>query len=94
MPLNIDIQQIFLHLLNFVVLFAILYFLLYKPVRDFMHKRAEYYQDLDQKTKENYARSESAKSEDEEKLSAADDEIMELREKAQDQYEAWKASRK
>lgn len=93
MPLNIDIQQIFLHLLNFVVLFAILYFLLYKPVRDFMHKRAEYYQDLDQKTKENYARSESAKSEYEEKLSAADDEIMELREKAQARMKEDRAKR-
>lgn len=33
MPLNMDWQQILLHLLNFVILFAILYFLLYEPVK-------------------------------------------------------------
>ena len=42
MPLNIDFQQIFLHLFNFVVLFAILYFLLYKPVKNFMDQRVAY----------------------------------------------------
>ena len=40
-PLNIDWQQILLHLLNFVILFAILYFLLYDPVKKFMDKRCE-----------------------------------------------------
>ena len=93
MPLNIDFQQIFLHLLNFVILFAILYFLLYKPVRDFMNKRTAHYQDLDDKTKENLARSEAAKAEYEEKLSAADDEIMELREKAQARMKEDRAKR-
>lgn len=93
MPLNIDFQQIFLHLLNFVVLFAILYFLLYKPVRNFMHKRVDYYADLDQKAKDNFARSEAAKTEYEEKLSAADDEIMELREKAQTRMKEDRAKR-
>lgn len=39
LPLNIDWQQILLHAFNFVLLFAILYFLLYKPVKDFMEKR-------------------------------------------------------
>ena len=46
MPLNIDWQQILLHLLNFVILFAILYFLLYKPIKDFMQKRMDYYKSL------------------------------------------------
>lgn len=40
MPLNINLQQVLLHLFNFVLLFAILYFLLYKPVKEFMEKRA------------------------------------------------------
>ena len=31
MPLNINLQQILLHALNFVILFGALYFLLYKP---------------------------------------------------------------
>ena len=46
-PLNIDWQQILLHLLNFVILFAILYFLLYDPVKKFMDKRCEYYKNID-----------------------------------------------
>ena len=83
MPLNIDIQQIFLHLLNFIILFAVLYFLLYKPVRNFMNKRIAVYQDQDDKAKENLEKSEAARAEYEEKLSAADDEIMQMREKAQ-----------
>ena len=39
LPLNIDLQQIFLHLLNFTILLAGLYFLLYEPVKKFMNKR-------------------------------------------------------
>lgn len=44
-PLNIDWQQILLHLMNFVILAGGLYFLLYKPVKAFMDKRAAYYQE-------------------------------------------------
>lgn len=46
-PLNIDWQQILLHLFNFTILAGGLYFLLYKPVKDFMDKRMEYYQGLE-----------------------------------------------
>lgn len=49
MPLNIDFQQIFLHMLNFVILFAVLYFLLYKPIKKFIDDReAEYKKDADE----------------------------------------------
>lgn len=49
MPLNIDFQQIFLHMLNFVILFAVLYFLLYKPVKKFMDEReSEYKKDSEE----------------------------------------------
>ena len=41
MPLNIDWQQILLHLLNFAILAFGLYFLLYKPVKAFREKREE-----------------------------------------------------
>ena len=46
-PLNIDWQQILLHLLNFVILAGGLYLLLYKPVKTFMEKRQQYYQEQD-----------------------------------------------
>lgn len=41
MPLNIDFQQILLHMLNFVILFAGLGLLLYTPVRRFLNKRRD-----------------------------------------------------
>ena len=43
-PLNIDWQQILLHLLNFAILAGGLYLLLYKPVKAFMTKREGWYQ--------------------------------------------------
>ena len=46
MPLNINLQQILLHLLNFVILFVILYFLLYSPIKKFMEKRTEEYKKM------------------------------------------------
>lgn len=51
-PLNIDWQQILLHLFNFVILAGGLYLLLYKPVKDFMDKRIRYYEDLDTQANE------------------------------------------
>ena len=52
-PLNINLQQILLHLLNFVILFAVLYFFLYDPVKKFMDNRIQYYQDIDEQAKQN-----------------------------------------
>ena len=37
-PLNVDWQQILLHLFNFIILFGGLWLLLYKPVKNFMAK--------------------------------------------------------
>ena len=51
LPLNIDWQQILLHLFNFVLLAGGLYFLLYKPVKKFMDERTEYYRKLDDEAK-------------------------------------------
>ena len=41
-PLNINFQQILLHLLNFVILAGGLYFLLYGPVKKFMDGRQKH----------------------------------------------------
>lgn len=81
-PLNIDWQQILLHLLNFVVLFAILYFLLYNPVKSFMNKRCEYYKNLDDEAKNNLRKAEELKQEYADKLHSVDDEIEEKRQAA------------
>lgn len=80
MPLNIDWQQILLHLFNFIILFAVLYFLLYKPVKQFMDKRTQYYKNIDDEANANLAESEKAKAEYTERLSHADAEIAESKE--------------
>ena len=74
MPLNIDPQQILLHLFNLVLLFGILYVLLYKPVHDFMEKREEEYKERDKSTKDALAAAEDLKAEYESKLSEAEKE--------------------
>lgn len=76
-PLNIDWQQILLHLLNFVLLFAILYFLLYAPVKKFMEKRCEYYKNINDDAKDKLHQAEELKNEYAEKLRLADNEIEE-----------------
>lgn len=76
MPLNIDFQQIFLHLLNFTLLFAAMYFLLYKPVKDFMDKRAAYYADLDKQAQDKLAEAERVRLDYQHRLKAADEEIQ------------------
>lgn len=86
-PLNIDWQQILLHLFNFVILFAILYFLLYKPVKQFMDKRMEYYKKLDEDAKLNLENAEKAKEEYVKKLESAEDEIAAEKEKARKELE-------
>lgn len=82
-PLNIDWQQILLHLFNFVILAGGLYFLLYKPVKSFMDKRTAYFASLeaDAKAKEENAR--KLEAEYREKLSDADAEILKQRAAAQ-----------
>ena len=47
MPLNIDFVQVILHLFNFIILIGGLYLLLYKPVKSFMDKRRNHYEQMD-----------------------------------------------
>ena len=82
-PLNIDIQQIFLHLLNFTILLAALYFLLYEPVKSFMAKRSAYYEDLDRQAEDKLEEAKRVRDSYEEKMAAADDEIRRQSEAAQ-----------
>lgn len=74
MPLNIDIQQILLHMLNFAILFAVLYFVLYNPVKKFMDKREKYYNDMDEKATNSLSEAEKMKAEYEQKLSDIENE--------------------
>ena len=76
-PLNIDWRQILLHLLNLVILFLILYFLLYNPVKKFMEKRKKLYEEQDELGKAALAEAEEKKSTYDELMSKADEEISE-----------------
>jgi F-type H+-transporting ATPase subunit b len=82
LPLNIDIQQICLHWLNLVILFFILYFLLYKPVKNFMDKRKQYFADLDNEAKEKLASAEKLKTDYEAQIAGAEEEIHAMKEQA------------
>lgn len=83
MPLNIDPQQILLHWMNLAILVGGLYFLLYKPVKQFMAKREEYYKDLDQQAQDKLAQADRIQTEYKEKLEGAEEEIRQSRAKAQ-----------
>ena len=94
MPLNIDWQQILLHLFNVALLFAILYFLLYKPVHKFMDERTEKYEKMKNDTENRLAEAEKTKSEYEKQLAEANAEIDALKAKARsDMAKAADASR-
>lgn len=94
MPLNIDWQQILLHLFNFVILFAILYILLYKPVKQFMDKRIEYYRKLDEEAKQKLADAEEAKARYTQSVLNSEAEFASRREKAHKELEESLAVRK
>ncbi len=83
LPLNIDLQQILLHLFNFVILAGGLYLLLYKPVKDFMDKRAAYYENLDREAKAKLKEAEELNSNYREQLEAVDKEIAQKRAQAE-----------
>ena len=71
-PLNIDWQQILLHLLNFAILAGGLYLLLYKPVKAFMDKRQAYYREQDVQAAKTLADAEKTAAEVRQKLKNAD----------------------
>ena len=81
-PLNINFQQILLHLLNFVILAGGLYFLLYGPVKKFMDGRQKHYADLKAQTEDALAKAEAVKQEYAERLASADAEIAESKAEA------------
>ncbi|MCI8917013.1 MAG: ATP synthase F0 subunit B [Oscillospiraceae bacterium] len=83
LPLNISLQQILLHWMNLSILTGGLYFLLYKPVKQFMEKREAYYRDLEEQAADKLAQAEELKAQAQAKLEAADDEIHDERMRAQ-----------
>lgn len=81
-PLNVDWQQILLHLFNFIILFGGLWLLLYKPVKNFMAKREAYYKDMDKAAAEKLAAAENEQQKYSGLIGKAQDEAAELKKKA------------
>lgn len=75
LPLNIDWQQILLHMFNLIILGFGLYFILYKPVKAFMAKREAYYKDLDDSANKKNEDADKLLKEYQDKLAKADEEI-------------------
>lgn len=82
MPLNINWQQILLHLLNLVILAVGLYLILYKPAKKFMQKREDGYKEREEKTKAALDEAESKKEEYTSRLALVDEESARKREEA------------
>ena len=68
MPLNIDISQILLHMLNLAILFAAGYFLFYKPIKNFMSSRNDALQAQIEENEKEKEDAENLKAEYEHKL--------------------------
>ncbi len=90
MPLNIDFQQILLHMLNFVILFGALWFLLYKPVKKYIDAREEEYKKASDEAKRKRDEADAAMASLDEELSkkrdAANAERTALAHEAQEAY--------
>ena len=87
-PLNIDWQQILLHLFNFTILFGARYILLYKPVKDFMANREEHFAEMDSKANQALADAEKNKEEYEKKLSDFEEKVRDEKSRMSKEVEA------
>ena len=74
-PLNIDWQQILLHFFNFSILVGGLYLLLFKPVKDFMAKREQHYQAIDDDAAAKLREAEEKVKSADERVAALDNEL-------------------
>lgn len=92
MPLNIDWQQILLHLLNFFILAFVLYLLLYKPVKKFMEKRKAYYREMEEKAKTALDDAEKSRREYDEKAKEIKAHGEDLKKRAAEEVEKYRQS--
>ena len=83
LPLNIDLQQIFLHMLNFVILVGGLYFILYNPVKKFMDQRVARYAEMDAAAAQKLAEAEKLAAGHQAQLDKLEDELRERRAESQ-----------
>ena len=91
-PLNIDWQQILLHVFNFVILVGGLYFLLYNPIRKFIAKREEHYRKLDEEANAKLASAQKYDAEAKARFESAGNEIREKRMEAETKLNSYIAA--
>lgn len=82
-PLNIDWQQILLHLFNFAILAGGLYLLLYRPVKRFIGQREEYYRCMRDEAEQAKTQAEQLRDEYRLRLSEVDGDIARRRAEAE-----------
>lgn len=90
-PLNIDWQQILLHLFNFTILAGGLYLLLYRPVKQFMEQRQARYERDHQEAEEARAQAAQVKDACQAKLAETDAAIAQKRAEAEQELEELRA---
>lgn len=90
-PLNIDWQQILLHLFNFAILAGGLYLLLYRPVKRFMEQREAYYQNIHQEAEQAKEQADQLKAAYQARLSEVDTAIARRREDADKELKEYRA---
>ena len=83
MPLNIDIVQVLLHMLNFVLLAGGLTLILFNPVRRFMDERRRAFEEREAENRKNAQENERLKAEYEAKLLALQEETAAARRQAE-----------
>lgn len=92
-PLNIDFQQILLHLFNFAILGFGLYFLLYKPVKKFMDGRTAQYKAMKDEANACLERAREQEALSAKRFEQLDEEMAEQRRLALGETEAASARR-
>lgn len=80
--LGLTVQEFLLHLLNFVILVVALRLLLYKPVKKFMEKRKEEYEQAEEKYQGAVKMTEEAEKNAEKVLDEAREEAVKIAEEA------------
>ena len=86
MPLNIDVLQILLHMLNFVILAGGLTFLLFDPVNRFLEQRRDQFAETEKRNRESAEENERLRAEYEQRLRDADAEIFERKKAAEKEW--------
>lgn len=92
-PLNIDWQQILLHLFNFAILAGGLYLLLYRPVKKFMEQRQNHYESMHQQAQQDREQAEKLKAEYEDKLSQVKTAITQRKAEAEQELSQLRSQR-